>query len=145
MIVSISVLICLALMIYGEVRKGNLAIPKKMWVHGLTGTACGFTSMIGNVAAPIFNIYLISMGFNKQNFIGTAAMFFFMTNLIKLPLQVFFWHNITSGILGVVLLMVPVILVGFIVGTRVIKILNENIFRHIVLAMTAIACIKLLI
>jgi len=49
----------------------------------------GFASMIGNAAGPIFAIYLLALGFTKNNFIGANSWFFFMINLIKLPLQIF--------------------------------------------------------
>jgi hypothetical protein len=47
--------------------------------------------MIGNVAGPIFAIYLLAIHLPKNNFIGTGAWFFLIVNVVKFPLQLFFW------------------------------------------------------
>ena len=44
--------------------------------------------MIGNAAVPILTIYLLYMGYEKNKFIGTAAWFFLVVNLIKLPFHI---------------------------------------------------------
>ena len=48
----------------------------------LVGFFGGFITMVGNAAGPIMSIYFLSMGFEKNKFIGTAAWFFLFVNLI---------------------------------------------------------------
>lgn len=143
MLIAISVLICLAILIYTEKKGDQLKIPNKVWVYILTGVACGFTSMIGNAAGPILSIYLLAMGFKKNDFMGTTAWFFLIINLTKVPLQVFFWHNITVKSALLTMGMIPAITLGAFLGILVIKKINEKVFRYIILGMTAIAAIKL--
>lgn len=142
-LVSGSVLICLILLVYMEVKKDTIHVPETMWFYALTGIACGLTSMIGNMAGPIFAVYLLAKRLDKKNYMGTVAVFFFMMNLIKLPLQIFFWHNITKDIMAGVVLMIPIILIGAFIGKYLIRIMNERVFKNVILIMTAITSIKL--
>lgn len=144
-LIAISVLVCLAILVYTEKKGDQLKVPEKAWFYALTGVACGFTSMIGNAAGPILSIYLLARGFKKNDFMGTAAWFFLIINLTKVPLQVFFWHNITLKTTVLVIGMIPAITLGAFAGILVIKKINEKMFRYMILAMTAIAAIKLIV
>ena len=64
--IAISVLICLIILIYTERKGENLKVPKNAVLYALTGMLCGFTSMIGNAAGPIFSVYLLAKGFKKK-------------------------------------------------------------------------------
>ena len=101
--------------------------------------------MIGNAAGPIFSIYLLALGFKKNNFMGTNAWFFFIINFIKLPLQIFVWNNMGISSLATTILMLPLITIGAILGFFTLKKINEKYFRYIVILMTAIAALRLLL
>ena len=45
----------------------------------LIGFLGGFITMVGNAAGPIMSIYFLSIGFEKNKFIGTAAWFFLLS------------------------------------------------------------------
>lgn len=143
--IAISVFICLAILIYTEKKGENLKIPQNLFLYAFTGILCGFTSMIGNAAGPIFSVYLLAKGFKKNDFMGTTAWFFFIINITKVPLQIFFWNNIPFKTLFLTISMIPAIAVGAILGVVIIKKLNERLFHFIILGVTAIAAIKLLI
>jgi len=143
--IAISVLICLIILIYTEKKGEDLKVPQNVFFYALTGMLCGFTSMIGNAAGPIFSVYLLAKGFKKNDFMGTTAWFFFIINLTKVPLQIFFWHNISVNTVILTVIMVPAIAVGAIMGVIIIKRLNEKLFHLLILWVTAIAAIKLLI
>ena len=142
-LIAVSVLICLAVLIVLELRAGNVRVPDGMWFYALIGLAAGFTTMIGNVAGPIFSVYLLARRYEKQGFLGTSAWFFFLINLIKLPLQIFFWGNISlqTGLIG--LAMIPAVLIGAVLGVLVIKRIPEKPFRWLVIGMTAVAIVRL--
>ena len=143
-VISISVLVCLIILIYTEKKQDNLKVPSSIWFYALTGILSGFTSMIGNAAGPIFSVYLLAMGFKKNSFMGTTAWFFFIINLSKVPLQVLFWNNITFETVLLNIFIVPAIALGAVLGALTIKKINENFFRKLILVMTAIVAIKLL-
>ena len=50
----------------------------------------GFGTTVGNAAGPIMGIYLIMMGFDKKQLMGSGAWFFLIVNTSKLP--IFIYH-----------------------------------------------------
>ncbi len=142
-LIAASVLICLIALIYTEIKGESLKIPEKAWLYALSGILCGFTSMIGNAAGPIFSIYLLAKGFKKNDFMGTTAWFFLIINLTKLPLQIFWWHNITLKTVAAAGAMIPAITAGALLGAVLIRKLKEDHFRIAIVTMTAIAAIRL--
>ena len=90
------------------------------------GIIGGFATMIGNVAGPIFAIYLLAMHLNKKSFIGTTAWFFFIINLSKFPLQVLVWKNIDLNTLAVDILVLPAIAAGAWFGIFIVKRIPEK-------------------
>ena len=143
-LIALIVIVCLGILLYTE-RKGNMIVPAKPWLSAVTGTASGFTSMIGNAAGPVFSIYLLARGFNKYGFMGITAWFFMIINLIKVPLQVFVWHNITLKSFLTAGLMLPFIALGAFIGIIVVKKLNEKVFRYLIIVLTAISALRLLL
>lgn len=144
-LISVTVLICLGLLLYLGKKGETIKVPEKAWFYIMTGVVVGFSSMIGNAAGPIFTVYLLALGFRKNDFIGTSAWFFFIINLTKLPLQIFFWHNIhLDNLIFVGLGLIPIALGAF-AGFYFVKKINEKIFRYIVIIMTALACVRLFI
>ena len=83
------------IMIYTE-RKKSDTIPTKKWFSKTAGFLAGFTTMIGNLAGPVSNIYFLAMRFPKNEFIGTAAWLFFIINVFKLPFHIFVWGTVTK-------------------------------------------------
>ncbi len=143
-ILAVSVMVCVGLMIWIETKGSGFSVPDKPWFYALTGIASGFTTMIGNAAGPIMSLYLVAMGYRKNNFIGTYAWFFLIINALKIPLQVFLWHNITLNNAALAAVMIPVVALGALLGALTVKKINEKLFRYLVIVMTAIAAVRLL-
>ncbi len=139
------ILLCLALLIHSEWKGKNQSVPTKPWFYISVGVLSGFASMIGNAAGPIFSLYLLALGLRKNNYMGTNAWFFFMVNLTKLPFQIFLWNNIGISSLILTPVMIPVIALGALIGLKVLKKINDKVFRRIVLVMTLIAAIRIFI
>jgi len=142
---GILVLVLLALMIWQETRKDKESVPTGWWFHALAGTAAGFTTMVGNAAGPVMSLYLISMRLPKNAFIGTSAWFFLIINLVKVPLQIFFWHNISLASFTVDLIALPFIALGAWAGLKLVGKIPEKLFRILVLAMTGVTAVFLLL
>jgi len=88
-LIAILVIICLILLIITGKKGNGPIISKSTVLSAVAGIAAGFSTMIGNAGGPIFSIYLLARGFKKFDFMGTAAWFFMIVNLTKLPLQIF--------------------------------------------------------
>ena len=48
----------------------------------------GFITLIANAAGPLMAIYLVAMRLPKMEYVGTAAVFFMLLNLFKVPFMV---------------------------------------------------------
>ncbi|MEM6844371.1 MAG: sulfite exporter TauE/SafE family protein [Bacteroidota bacterium] len=137
--IGVIIFVCLGLLLWQDQRKAQMKIPNLWWISAITGVMGGFATMIGNAAAPIMAIYLLSMRLPKNDYIGTAAWFFLIINLLKIPLHVFFWHTITVESIQLNALMVPAIAVGAVAGFRVVRLLPERIYRIFLIISTAIS------
>jgi uncharacterized membrane protein YfcA len=142
-IIAISVMACVGLLIWIETKGGDFAVPEKTWFFALAGILSGFTTMIGNAAGPIMSLYLVAMGYRKNNFLGTYAWFFLIINAIKVPLQVLLWHNITFSNAVLAAMMIPAVALGAVIGAFIVKKINEKLFRYLVIGMTFIAAVRL--
>jgi uncharacterized membrane protein YfcA len=144
-LIAILVFLSIALMLWQDKRKGTQLFPDKWWFAATMGILGGFATMIGNVAGPVFAIYLLAMHLPKNSFIGTSAWFFMIINFTKFPLQFFVWNNIKPETLMVDLVTLPAIAIGAFVGFKVVKIIPERIYRGFVIVITAISAFLLLI
>jgi uncharacterized membrane protein YfcA len=138
------ILALLALMIWQDTRKKEPQYPHAWWFAVLAGLAAGFTTMVGNAAGAITSIYLLAMRLPKNAFIGTAAWFFLIVNLSKVPLQIFFWKNISGGSATFDAIMVPAIAAGAAIGITVAGKIPERAYRVFVMVMTGVAALLLL-
>jgi uncharacterized protein len=139
------VLVGLALMAYRELFHSDIVLPRKLWIAAILGTVAGFSTMVGNAAGPVMSLYLLSMGLEKNQLIGTGAWFFFVVNVIKVPFHVIFWGTITTETLAIDLLAVPIIVGGVFLGLRLVRLIPEKAYRYFIILSTTIVSIRLLI
>ena len=143
--ISMSVIILgTVIMMYWWDRKKSKNVPTHWAFAGFIGTMAGITTMIGNLAGAFSNIYFLAMRLPKNEFIGTAAWLFFIVNIFKLPFHIFIWKTITPETLLINLKLVPGIVLGIIVGVRLVKIIKEQFYRKMILVLTAIGAFLIL-
>ena len=111
----------------------------------IVGFLGGFVTMIGNAAGPIMSIYFLSMGFNKNKFIGTAAWFFLFVNLFKVPFHIFIWKTIDLEIFLFDLSLFPLILIGAIIGVWIVKKIPERPYKIFVIVSVVLSTFNLFI
>lgn len=143
MLMGIIVMVCLALLIHREVTKRVLRVPDHPVLHLGVGAISGFSSMVGNAAGPIFNVYLLTQELTKNTMIGTTAWFFFLMNLIKLPFHIFMWGTITWSTFRYTLIMIPFLALGAVLGIKLVRKINEVWYKRIIMLMTAVAALRL--
>jgi uncharacterized membrane protein YfcA len=131
------------LLAYKEFVHPDLTVPERWWVAAILGLLAGFATMVGNAAGPLMTLYLLSMGLQKNRFIGTGAWFYLLVNVIKVPLHVIFWGTITWQTVTLNLITVPVIVAGGFLGLFLVKRIRERPYRMFVLAVTFIGSIRL--
>jgi hypothetical protein len=132
-------------MAYRELFHADIVVPRRLWIAAILGTVAGFSTMVGNAAGPLMSLYLLSMGLEKNQLIGTAAWFFFVVNVIKVPFHVLFWGTIAAETLFIDLLVVPVIVGGVFLGLWLVRRIPEKAYRYFIIVSTTIVSIRLLI
>jgi uncharacterized membrane protein YfcA len=144
-LIAILVFLSIGLMLWQDQRKVKNLFPDKWWFAASMGILGGFATMIGNVAGPVFAIYLLAMHLPKNSFIGTSAWFFMIINFTKFPLQLFVWNNIHVETLTIDLITLPAIAIGAFLGFKVVKIIPERAYRGFVIVITTISAFLLLL
>lgn len=140
-----TLVLALAVMIWSEIFGKENKWMKKWWYAAVFGLLGGFTTMIGNAAGPVMSVYLLSMRKEKMEYIGINAWFFLVVNLLKIPLQIFVWKNISASTISLDLMMLPLIGIGAWLGIRIVKLFPEKAFRRFIQIVTILSVIMMLI
>ena len=127
-------------MILNERYQSQMNLKNWLLIAGL-GIAAGFTTMVGNLAGSVMAVYLLSLKLLKNQFIGTAAWFFLIINLVKVPFHVYSWETITVSSLFLDSLVLPFIASGSFLGAQIVKRIPEQIYRRFVIFMTILAAL----
>lgn len=123
--------------------EGPAAQRPHLGVGSVYGTLAGFTTMVANAGGPVMSLYLLSVGATKLRFMGTAACFFFATNLVKLPFSIGL-SLVTLDTLRTALVLVPLVLLGAVVGRRLLRTIKQSVFERLVIVLTVLASLFLL-
>jgi len=137
------ILFSVALMYYWENKKDK-TIPSHWTFGGSMGLLAGFTTMIGNLAGAFSNIYFLAMRLPKNNFIGTAAWLFFLINSFKVPFHIWSWKTINSNSILISIQLVPFVIVGLAAGVFLVKKIENESYRKLILLFTAIGGVAIL-
>jgi uncharacterized membrane protein YfcA len=111
-------------------------------VAATIGVIAGFITLVANAAGPLMAIYLVAMRLPKMEYVGTAAVFFMLLNLFKVPFMVNL-GLITPQSFGFNLLLAPAVLLGAVAGRWLLMRVNQKLFEQLVLVLSAIGGILL--
>jgi uncharacterized membrane protein YfcA len=133
----------LVLHVVRRYRAKNEEPEHAWWFAPLIGILAGFTTLVANAAGPLMAIYLLSMRLPKMEYVGTAAVFFLLINLFKVP----FMMNldlINAESFSLNLKLAPAVVIGALVGRKLLAGINQRWFENLALALAAIAGVRLL-
>jgi uncharacterized membrane protein YfcA len=108
------------------------------------GPLGGFTTMVANAAGPVMSLYFVASRLPVQAVLGTAAWFFLVVNLFKVPFSVGLGLMTPESLL-LNLVLVPALVVGALVGWRLARRISPAWFERIVLVLTLAAGVYLLV
>ncbi len=129
----------------GETGASAAAKARRAWLFAAcVGIVAGFITLIANAAGPLMAIYLVSMRLPKMEYVGTAAVFFMLLNLFKVPFMVNL-GLITFHSFGFNLILAPAVLIGALAGRWLLTRINQSLFEQLVLVLCAIAGVLLLL
>jgi len=108
-----------------------------------SGVMAGITTMTANAGGPVMTFYLLAKRFDKMAFVGTCAWFFFITNLVKVPLS---WSLglISYRSLILDLMLIPVVGAGMLLGRFLLNKIPQAPFEWLLLIMATASALKLI-
>lgn len=112
------------------------------WFPPTIGVLAGFTTLVANAAGPLMAIYLLAMRLPKMDFVGTAAVFFLLLNFFKIPFMVDL-GLINSQSFTLNLMLLPAVVVGALVGRKLLQRINQRVFENVALILAMLAGLKL--
>ncbi|MGB0906127.1 MAG: sulfite exporter TauE/SafE family protein [Maricaulaceae bacterium] len=109
----------------------------------VAGVVAGFTSFIAHAGGPPFQAYVIPQNLETRIYAGTAVMFFFVVNFVKIMpyamIGQFDKTNLTTS-----LVLIPLAPVGVLIGAWLVTRINQKIFYRILYGLILIVGSKLL-
>jgi len=144
-LLAVIILSGVVIMVWNERKNAAKAIPHNWFFASFAGLLGGFTTMIGNAAGPVMTIYFLSMNLKKNNFIGTSAWFFLLVNVFKVPFHILNWETITTRTFLFDLSLLPVIILGAVVGIFIVRLIPERPYRIFIIISIVFAAVKLFV
>lgn len=138
------VIVMVSIQAWQRWRPAAANVSPPQWMSPVIGVLAGFTTLVANAAGPLMAIYLLAMRMPKLAFVGTAAVFFMVLNLFKVPFMIDL-GLITTGSFSTNLMLAPAVLAGALFGRWLLPRINQRIFEVLVLGLSLLAGLKLLV
>lgn len=106
------------------------------------GSIMGFSSFVAHVGGPPYQVYVFPQQLPKLVYAGTTVIVFGAVNLMKL---VPYWAlgQLSVENLQTSALLIPIAIAGTFIGVRLVRVMPERIFFHVVQIMLFAVSIKL--
>lgn len=126
-------------------RHGHDLQPMTSW-SGIAffGTLAGMTTMAANAGGTAMTLYLLKMRISMLAFMGTSAWFFFILNVVKVPIVAGLGFMDGSTLVASIWLS-PLIVIGALVGVFTFRRMNEQVFTWIALGLSGVTAVWLII
>ena len=118
-------------------------VPSNASTAGGVGGLCGLISTLTHAAGPIASIYLLELRFDKAKLVATAAWFFLLLNVAKVPTYAGL-GLINPGTLKQSLWMASAVPLGAWLGIVLHKRIPEKPFQFIIYVAAAAASARML-
>ena len=113
------------------------------WAGSLSGWLAGVVSTLAHAAGPVITIFLLGQHPTKQKFIGTAVVYFFIINTVKL-IPYGCLGMIDTATLGFGLWLLPLVPVGTYAGAHLNRVMSEDLFRNVIMTIVFLTGVKMI-
>jgi uncharacterized membrane protein YfcA len=110
---------------------------------GFWGAMSGFTSFVSHAGSPPFSVYMLPQKLDKSLYQATSVGFFALVNYVKL-LPYWWLGQFTEGNLGTAAVLLPVAIVGALIGKWLHHKIPERGFYEVVHAFLFAVGVKLI-
>lgn len=141
--IGVILLLMIAVTLWRRSRPDTGRPRSGILLSSVYGTLGGFTTMVANAGGPVMSMYFLATRTQVQVFLGTSAWFFAIINLVKVP----FLAGIGLFQPAVLLLdatLAPLVVVGALVGLRLVRRMDQGLFDRIVIVLTVVGAAYLL-
>ncbi len=142
-LIGVIILVMLGMHLWRRSRPAAAEAEHPAWFAPTIGVLAGFTTLVANAAGPLMAIYLLAMRLPKMEYMGTGATFYLLMNLFKVP---FMAHLglVSASSLGLNAVLAPAVLVGALLGRKLLARIDQKLFEQLALGLAALAGLKLL-
>jgi hypothetical protein len=109
----------------------------------VAGWAAGLATMLANAAGAITAFYFLARRMDKMTFVGTAAWFYLVVNLSKVPFSIHL-GLMTPESLKFDLLLLPAVAVGAVAGRLLLRRVPQRLFEWITILLATAAALRLI-
>jgi uncharacterized membrane protein YfcA len=120
-----------------------LHVPHTRGFAYLMGGGSGIATMLANAAGPVMALYFLAINVPKYAFVGTAAWFFLIVNIFKVPFSASMGLIDVSSLLFNLVLM-PCVICGTLLGRWLIAIVPQGLFEILLLIFAFIASLRMM-
>jgi hypothetical protein len=115
---------------------GGAAAPRPLGIF-LVGTGLGVSQTVANSGAPLLTVYFVRHGIDKARFVAAQLDFLLVQNLLKLvPLLLL--DILHLGNAGAALVLIPVTMIGSLVGERFYQAASKRLFFGFYIALLVV-------
>ena len=120
------------------------AILRHRALSTVSGFVAGVTTMVANAGGPAMTFHLLARRFDKMAFVGTTAWFFFVVNVLKVPLSLNL-GLISGSSLVLDLILLPCIVLGMLLGRFFLGKIPQAPFDWLLLVTGTAAALRLIV
>lgn len=110
----------------------------------VSGFVAGITTMVANAGGPAMTFHLLARQFDKMAFVGTSAWFFFVVNVLKVPLSLNLGLISDSSLL-LDLTLLPAIILGMVMGRYFLRKIPQAPFDWLLIGTGTVAALRLVL
>lgn len=134
----------MAVTILQRIYPGLLQGAEKHRALGIfAGWSTGVATMLANAAGAITAFYFLARQMDKMTFVGTAAWYFLIVNLTKIPFSLHL-GLISPQSLRLDLLLIPAVLAGGLLGRSLLRFVPQRAFEWITISLATAAALRLI-
>ena len=138
------ILFMLLLQIARKYKQAFLSnLPDSLGFRAGSGLVIGVSTMLANAAGPVYSIYALVHKMPKNEFLGVGARLFLLINVIKIPFNTNL-DILNAESLKIDLVLLPAILVGILLGRKLISKVPQRLFEIFLYAFSIIAALRML-
>ncbi|MGO1538394.1 MAG: sulfite exporter TauE/SafE family protein [Leucobacter sp.] len=108
------------------------------------GAMGGFTTMVANAGGPVMSMYFLAARFPVKVFLGTAAWFFAIVNVAKVPFSIGLGLITPDGLL-LDLFLAPGVVAGAFAGRWIVSRISQKLFDYLILVITVAGALYLVL